>query len=336
MNEHRQLLEQTSAAHLLTMPAAKRYGVMVARFGQLQAEMERRDGERGSVQAANTYAGALLTEFLITAAITKLQNKWAALKVFSRDFSVDRLNPLAPAETKFVVSGATAQTNATNFESGNSTVNAVKITPSQYTVSFNVSNADLQSGLRMADLLEVNLRAFGDALVQAATAPLTVGNFTSNSPLISAYATFDWDDMRLLWAALSKSEVKNAVLDGPYMARLTNTPGFFQKTGTGPGGNRWQDFGWDAVELNTNWTGAGANVRGLACNPQVLGCLAGLPLSTNSPILKETIITIPEIDLSVAMNSWFNPATRTAWASFDSVFGASLLDESAGVLIKSA
>src|SRR5438067_658260 len=68
---------------------------------------------------ANTYSSSLVTQFLIDSVISRLQNKWAMLKAFTTEFPVDPIKPLASGQLKFVTAGATAQTNATNFETGN-------------------------------------------------------------------------------------------------------------------------------------------------------------------------------------------------------------------------
>ena len=111
-------------------------------------------------------------------------------------------------------------------------------------------------------------------------------------------------------------------------------PTQFQRSGVEPGA-AWSAFGWDNLALNTNWAGAGANVRGFYCNPQAVGVVAGLPLEGKSTTLAQSEYTIPGIELTVQVNSWFSLATRTMWCSFDCMFGAALLDNTAGGLITS-
>src|SRR5213076_3629685 len=82
--------------------------------------------------ASNTYSATLVTQFLLDGAVTKLQNLWAPLRVFSRDYSQDRYKPRATAQLKFVTAGGTTQKNATNFESGDAIVSNVQIAVDQY------------------------------------------------------------------------------------------------------------------------------------------------------------------------------------------------------------
>ena len=319
-----------------------RYNLMRRDWGALRADALAKDAKaqssRGAVVAANTFAPALTTQYLIDGAVTKLQNKWAALKCFTRDFGTDRYKPLATAELKFVTgSDNLVQVNATNFELGDTTVTAVAIAPSHYTRSLHVSDSDLNSGLRIDNLLEINLAALADQIIQVATAPITAANFPTPA-IVCSPGNFAWGVMQQGWGLLKKSPIKNALLDGEYLAQIINVPVQFQKSGVEPG-RAWSAFGWDNLALNTNWTAAGANVRGFICGPTAIGCLAGLPINpsyTPGQTLAVEEVLIPGPDIYIAFYKWFSLQTRTEWWSFDLMFGASLLDSLAGLIIQSA
>lgn len=329
------------------LPTAQaRYNIFKQEWNGLYADARARDDRRGGqVQNANTYSSTLVTAFLLDGCVTKLQHMWAPLRVFTRDYSADRYKPLAAAQLKYVTSGSTVQKNATNFESGNAVVAPCSITVDQYSASFNVSNSDLNSGLRMENLIDINVAGLADKILGVAFGPLATGSFTTNAAIVRTATAFAFSDMADAWGRLKKSPVKHAVLDGEYMARIINNPAFYQATGTESGGSDgWKRFGWDGVHLNTNWTGTNAgagdqNIRGLFCNPQVIGAVAGLPITppnVNGAVLQQSTIQIPGVDISVEANTWFALSSRTQWMSYDLMFGAALLDESAGVLLTSA
>jgi hypothetical protein len=108
------------------------------------------------------------------------------------------------------------------------------------------------------------------------------------------------------------------------------------------GGNRnaWQAYGWDNIALNTDWSGAGANVRGFACGENAIGIISGLPL--NPPegipgnIVQTGVATIPDVEIGIATYAWFSPQARSFFFTFDLILGATLIDETQGVLVKSA
>lgn len=290
---------------------------------------------------ANTYSATLVTAFLAEGTVTILQKKLAALKAFSKDFGTDRYKPLATGQVKKATAGSTTQTNATNFESGNSAVTNAPITVSQYTQSFHVSNSELNSGLRMADLMEVNLAEYGNKLMQVATAPIVEADFANynGGSYISTPDAFGWSDMGLLWGALKKANRRHAILDGEYIAGLLNAPTFFQQGVTGASDTAGR-FGWDGIHLNTEWTGAGTGVRGFACDPQAIGVCAGLPLTPPSGVpgntLQESVILLPDLGISVALYSWFSLSSRALWMSYDVMLGAAKLDTTAGIIIKAS
>ena len=292
---------------------------------------------------ANTYSATLVTAFLADGATTILQKKLAALTAFTKNVGTDRYKPLATAQLKKVTAGSSTQTNATNFESGDSTVTNVAVTVSQYTQAFQVSNSDLNSGLRMQDLVKVNTAAFGNKLMQVATAPITEANFANynGGSFVGAPAAFGWGDMALIWGALKNANERHAILDGEYIGQLNNTPTFFQNSGVN--GSAAMNFGWDGIHLNTEWTGAGTGCRGFACDPQAIGVAMGLPLTPTNVgsqipggTLSEATFRVPGLEAEVALYVWFSLASRTLWSSYDVMLGAAALDTTAGVFIKAS
>jgi hypothetical protein len=282
---------------------------------------------------SNAYSASLVTQHLLDGAATVLQNAFAPLRSFSRTWEPDPKKPKAVCQGKLVTAGSATLKNATNFEQGDSTVTNIPVTVDQYTQPFQVSNDDLQSGLKLEDLVNVNAKAFAGQLVDVALTPVTSANFPV--ALIRAAAGFNYSDLALLWGMLKKSDTKNCILDGEWMARIINSPGFFQKAGTGPGAG-FEALGWDFIGLNTRWSAAEAGTCGFACNPQALATVAGLPLEGQSATLESRVIDLEGLDIKVAYHVWFSLATRTLWASFDSMFGSSVGDTSAGFLVKSA
>jgi ATP-dependent Clp protease protease subunit len=321
--------------------AAKRYEVVKNEWEGLYRDAVARDTRTGNggVQNANTYSATLVTAFLVDGFVTKLQNRWAPLKAFARDFSTDRMKPLAIGHVKHVTAGSTTQTDATNFEtSGDSTVAPISVTPHQYTQGFHVSNSDLNSGLRMENLVEINTAAFADKILAVAAVPITTANFTGTA-ITAAAAAFGWTEMAEAWGLLKKSSIRNAILDGEYMARLLNNPAYLQAALAADGSGA-RAFGWDGVYLNTNWTGAGSNVRGFFCNPQAICALSGLPLTPPEGVpgntLQEKTIVVPDVNIPIAAYNWFSLGSRTLWASFDVMFGVAAGDTTAGFILKSA
>jgi ATP-dependent Clp protease, protease subunit len=294
-------------------------------------------GRGRDVFGANTYSGTLVTSFLMDGSLTDLQNVWAMLAAFTVAYNTDPYKPLAVGVLKHVTGGEATQTDPTNFEPADgSTVAPISVTPHWYNQPMRVGPTDLNNGLRMEDLRVKNLSIFADKIVQVATAPITAANFPTLTPEIVSAAAFNWSNSSNMRAQLKKSPIKNLILDGDYLARLENVPSFFQNTGIGNGSR--QTFGWTGMYESTNWTGAGANIRGIGCHPQALIKAMGLPLNPpNIPggIFSTTTFEVPGPNVAVAMSMWFSTASRTMFVSWDVIAGFAAGDGSAAVILAS-
>jgi ATP-dependent Clp endopeptidase proteolytic subunit ClpP len=294
--------------------------------------------------AANTYSSTLITDFLVDTAITKLQNRWAALECFTRDFSTDRYKPLATGQVKLVTAGSSALTGTkssqiTNFEQNTSTTSPISVSVNHYSVPFGVTQDDLNSGLRLENLADINLAVLADTILKNCVSNIATSTFTAGTYYATA-GTFGWtNEMPDLRSYLKKSPIKNILLDGNFMSRLINQPGFFQSTfAAGRASDRVATFGWDNLQENTAWTGAPTNIGGFFCNPQAICALAGLPLTPPSipgQTLQESTIMIPGPDITIAVYMWFSLASRTLFCSYDVMFGSAAGDVTAGGVLYS-
>lgn len=319
-----------------------RHQAIKSNYDTLLRQALAKDGRTGRREAfaGNTYSGTLVTNFLMDGAITDLVNVWAMLEAFSLASFCDPYKPLATGQMKHVTGSEAAQVATSppaSFEPATgSTVAPITVTMSWINQPMRVGAGDLNNGLRMEDLRTKAIASFADALTVLATAPITAANFTA-TPLIQAASAFGLSDLATLQGQLQKSPIKNLILDGTYKARVSNTPGYFQPSGTvggGPGG--WKPFGWDGIHLASNWTGAGNNIKGFACHPQAIVRATGLPLNPpNIPggVFTTSTFEVPGCSVACAMSMWFSLATRTMFVSFDIIAGFAAGDLTAGVVV---
>jgi hypothetical protein len=306
------------------------------------------DCRRSEIRAENNFASGITTNFLIAGAITKLGPRCTALKAFARSNDVDPMKPLASGVLKFnssVQDGSDTMTNATDFTgasndggaAGDSVLTAPTIAVNQYSQPLHLTNAQFNSGIRMADLIEAKLGSFLSKIVQVVTAPITVANFNVLAPDTISSAAFGFSDLASLQGKLQKSRIKNCILSGTYLAAISNTPGFFQQAGTIDGLEQaWRAFGWDLIGLNTEWQGADPYVQGFACNPQAIGVICGLPLNAaDNNVIQTGTAILPGLEVAIQTNLWMDANARTMRATYDIMLGAELVDASAGIIIKS-
>lgn len=281
---------------------------------------------------SNTLSASLILDQLAKVTKTTIGDKFAPLAAFTNDFSADEyvINQGKSVQIPLVTAGATAQTDATNWESGDSTIANVPVTAANKSVSFHITPLQMNNSFRLAQLMEKNVQNFRNAVMDAAYG---VFNGTHWSNFREAQATFSSTNLKAIWAGIAKSDQRNIILDPTYYANFlpTSLTDIGAKSGMA---------GFDGFFLNTRWTGAGTNVVGFAGGAQCAAFVSALPMfddETKSDI-NATVVQIeiaPGKSMPVLMSTWLSRATRTRWASLDMIFGAAKLDNTVGYLIKS-
>ena len=284
---------------------------------------------------ANSLSSSLVLDTLAEATLTTLGNRLAPLRAFSTDFTTDMMNQNAMVQVRKANAAGSVQTNPTNFETGDTNVTNVAVQVKHYSKSYNLSSQELNQGFRLEQLAAINAQVLANKIIDIALAPITATNFPSNVTV--AQASFSATNAKTLWGAVAKSSMRHLILDGTAFAQLlpTDTLGFgIQNSSYRPG-----SYGFDAVILNTRWDGAGTNIYGFAVGPEAVAAAAGLPMvdpGVASLLAGSRTITLPDLGLSVQLNTWGSLSSRSAWASLDVMFGAALGDNTAGAHVKSA
>lgn len=283
---------------------------------------------------ANTFDSALVTDSLRDVAITVLQSRLAPLNAFSQDFSADPLKPRATVQVPIATAGGTTQTNASNFESGDSTLDNVAVSVSQYSNSFHLTNDQINGGHRLEKIAKINLHQLANKIIDVALAPVTAANFGAATIDVDTAGDVTAASLKTLWAAIKDGDSRNLIVDGSIYAQFL--PANLDAFQLAAGGKNVGMYGFDFFSYNNRWDGAEATVKGFACSPQAIAVASGLPANNiaGSDMMAVENIEIPDLGLTVQMNMWVSRATRAVWASYDVMFGAAKGDPNALKLIK--
>ena len=283
---------------------------------------------------ANTFDSALVTDSLRDVAITVLQSRLAPLNAFSQDFSADPLKPRATVQVPIATAGGTTQTNASNFESGDSTLDNVAVSVSQYSNSFHLTNDQINGGHRLEKIAKINLHQLANKIIDVALAPVTAANFGAATIDVDTAGDVTAASLKTLWAAIKDGDSRNLIVDGSIYAQFL--PANLDAFQLAAGGKNVGMYGFDFFSYNNRWDGAEATVKGFACSPQAIAVASGLPANdiAGSDMMAVENIEIPDLGLTVQMNMWVSRATRAVWASYDVMFGAAKGDPNALKLIK--
>jgi hypothetical protein len=283
---------------------------------------------------ANTFDSALVTDSLRDVAITVLQSRLAPLNAFSQDFSADPLKPRATVQVPIATAGGTTQTNASNFESGDSTLDNVAVSVSQYSNSFHLTNDQINGGHRLEKIAKINLHQLANKIIDVALAPVTAANFGAATIDVDTAGDVTAASLKTLWAAIKDGDSRNLIVDGSIYAQFL--PANLDAFQLAAGGKNVGMYGFDFFSYNNRWDGAEATVKGFACSPQAIAVASGLPANdiAGSDMMAVENIEIPDLGLTVQMNMWVSRATRAVWASYDVMFGAAKGDPNALKIIK--
>ena len=278
---------------------------------------------------ANTFSASLVTDVLRDAAITQLQSRLAPLSAFTTDFSAEQIAPRKTIQVPLATAGSNTQTNASNFESGDSTLSNVAVSVNQYTNSFSITNDQLQQGHRLQNLAKINLAQLANKIIDVALAPVTTANFGAAVVDVDTANLVTAASLKTLWGALKDGDVRNLVVDGSIYAQFLPTA--LDQYQLAAGGKNVGMYGFDLFTYNNRWSGAGATIQGFACSPQAVAVASGVPAASpaDSDMISQELVTVPDLGLTVQLNLWTSRSSRALWASYDVMFGAAKGDGNA-------
>lgn len=286
--------------------------------------------ERLAPRNANTIDAALCTGHLADALISVGKVRLAPLRAFSRDFGTDPIKPRATVYVRKASSSGSVQSNPTNFETGDTSLDDIAVTVNQVSKSWHISSNELQSGSALKHMAEVNCDVFCRGVSDVITALMIAGNFGA-ATVIGAAADFSGSDLAPTLAAAKNYRQKNLLLDGGHLAYLLPTDKASFRLGEAGA------YGFDLIAEQNRWTGATANACGFACSPDAIAVASGLPAGMPAEeFLSLERVTLPGIGLTVQAAVWFARASRTHWASLDVLFGAAVGDASQAEVLVTA
>lgn len=278
---------------------------------------------------ANTYDSGLVAEILHDTAITTLGDVCAAVDKFTLEVTADPMKPASTVNVPLVTAGASVLTNPASFESGDSTVGTVAVTAAHKSVPFHATSAEMNKGYRVKNLLQKNLQVLGNAVQDVIFAPITEANFGS-AVFDNTAANFSSSDLPTIWAAGENFNQRHLFLDGAYYSKLLPTNAeSFKPAETGA-------YGFDSINLNTRWDGAGTDIIGFLGDRSAVAVVASEPYMTDNvraDLSGLEQVTLPN-GIVISLCSWVSRATRAEWCSVDLMIGAAAGDTDAGKVIE--
>jgi hypothetical protein len=277
---------------------------------------------------ANTFDADLVSEIVHSQSLTTLGPVIGAVEAFAHDVEPDPVSPGSSVKVGITTAGATAGTNPTNYETGDSTKEKRDVVVNELSVSFHVTQSQMNKGHRLRSLIRKNMQSIGNSARDTVFAPLTVAKYGA-AALDSTAANFDAGDLKTIWAAAKDFPTKHLLLDGAYYAKLLPTNAeSFRPGQTGA-------YGYDSIGVNNRWDGADSGVVGF------VGTTDALAIASGEPVMDDAILNLmdayEEVELPGGLTayvaSWASLTTRSRWMSIGLMLGAAEGDTTAGKLI---
>lgn len=266
-----------------------------------------------------------LPDLMVDTVLTTRRN--SAMEVLDT-FTLDVDNVPIPKRTRqvqVVTGGATPQINATNFQSGDSTVEKVDVEMDQVTVSFHMENADLQDGRRIEDLVTKNWQIFENQMSDQVCALIDKTTFGANKVIVASDTDMDASDVIAAIKLLPGAVQRNAILDHAYFTELTPT---IRDQFTNADGY----LGLDKLRAGRVSAASPDDEVGFVCDPQAIVVAARVPYAAGGHV-ETRQISSTELGIPVQMNVWVDAPTRQIWMSYDAIIGAAVADAASGVVI---
>lgn len=268
---------------------------------------------------ANSFDAALVGSTISNKMLTALGARMSALSLFSSDFTTEVKKPKETLLVGLVTAGSTTVVNPTDFSQiGGATVGKTTVTLDHIYQPFGLSNADIQNGFKLEQLVQANVDAFADKIWALVTANITTANYGAAVATAADSAfTPGSAEMKALWAGVAKSTRKGLVTNAGIYANLipTNTTSLQLVPGA---------YGYEnGVHYATSFNGQ-AKLAAFACSPEAIAIGTAKPDFENvaDKFLVSDSVTIDKLGITVFYNVWADPATRNLIASIEVMFGS--------------
>lgn len=281
---------------------------------------------------ANTFDAALVNTVLANRAITKLNGRLAYLPAFCADFSDNVLGVRSRTlNVPFVSGGSSALVDTTDFEIGDTDVANRQVNLQHISKSTHITQYDLETGRRLEWLADQAINTVANKIEQTVFILITEANF---GPAVATWpaGTMGLSAIQTMWGALPGATKNFIAADSEYKNLLAaNLMSFQTPTDKSAYGFDYFDHAY------AGFVYAGANIKAFAAAPQALVMAAALPEMSPqvADLLDTTIVSVPELGLSLQSNLWGSSKTRATWHSYDLLFGVAVGDPTAMKLGKS-
>ena len=244
------------------------------------------------------------------APISKFSQRWEAREVGTLNVKFPRIG-----------SGGT-EVNPTDYVGGSATMDAVQVPVSEYSLPFELSNSELNNGIKLMDFSKTKLREYLQDLTSSVTALMTEANFGAAVGVdSSAFTVADLPKM----ATQAKGFDKVCILEPTQYATVIPTNG----DGLNPNKPAYGFQGVHMVDapLSADAQGFGGGSSSIALAGGLLAKWSAFADTENHLVIQT------EIGLPILFRIWTDSNTGKHFGNFVSLFGSAVGDAGAGIVM---
>lgn len=266
----------------------------------------------------NTIDTALIVDSVTASTQTVLGKRLAALRLFSRDFSSDVKRAGDVVQVKLATAGSTTLVNPSSFDSvGDSTLDNAPVTLQHIYQPFGLEYGDIKNGIKLEDLIKVNLDKFSAKIWDIVTAHVTVANYGAATVTAADSAlTPGSAGIKALWGAVSKSDEKGLVANAGIYANFIPTSTTSLPIADGA-------YGFEkGVHYASSFNGE-AKLAAFACSPDAMAVATARPdLVDETDYMVVQPVTVDSLGLTALWTVGYHKSSRKVVAAVEVMFGS--------------
>lgn len=247
------------------------------------------------------------------------QSKLAPLSAFGHILPTEEplragLDAEIPLVTAAPATQVLARTDTPNYLADGTVTSPITVTPKLFVQPITVTNANYQSGNRLAYAARFAMNQLANAIWDNVAANLTTANFGAAAATVAA-GSWTQGDFSTLASSVDGENVA-VVLDKTYSKRTPNI---------------WLPAAGNCTVYEANrWASAGTNVTGFAATPEAFAFTWQKPETSVAErrVVAKEFIVIPQLgNIEIEASVAFATDTRTMIAAYRVFFGAAPADK---------
>jgi hypothetical protein len=267
----------------------------------------------GSIQNSLGYLGEIAQDVIPALCVP--------LRAFAQLHDLPSDAPLVETQIFNPVTVSATLENPTDFQpsSAGVTYDAIPMGGVHLVQPFHLNNAEAQNRLQLPLLAQANLEKLAAKIMSVPISLLTASNFGSPVATSSA-AAFGQNEIQALAAAIASPRRSLLLATSHYVRTIPGVMGAASAALPGFVGT-----------YEASFATAESGIVGACCDPRCIAVGWAVPKThtLSRQVLDTRTVSIAKLGIEILLVAWFDPNSRTSWASYECIMSAAVADSTA-------